>query len=222
VELGVFHEEVDLGKLTISVGIRKATLSLDLEGLEVVEKSKFGVDTAPAKISTKTSTESVVQTSLEASVAAEAIASAEIGTLPMAVKASTSVSGKATNAASATMKSTRETDTDHVTVKAVGNDMWRITEPDGVVLDRHYMNYDELCRLRPQGAKPNRQRAELRVFARQRDMDVAVVRDDRMFGSQAKDKIIGILVAKALNEVAGDGEYDGVVTFSVSKVEHED
>ena len=34
--------------------------------------------------------------------------------------------------------------------------------------------------------------------------------------------IIGILVAKALHEVNDRSDYDGVVTFSVSKVEHED
>lgn len=222
VELGIFHEEVELGKLTISVGTRKANLSLDLEGMEVVEKSKRGVDAAPANISTKTSTESMVQTSLETSVAAEAIASTEISMLSNAVKASGSISGKATNTATAIMKASRETDKDHVIVKAVGNDMWRIAEPDGVVLDRHYLNYDELCRLRPAGPKPNRQRAELSVFARQRDLDVIVLKDGRLLGSHAKDKIIGILMAKALNEVCDPADYDGVVTFSVSKVEHED
>lgn len=223
VGLGIFQDEVEVDKITVAVGIKKAIVSVDLEGMEIVDGSKLGLDVAPARVSAKTSMESTVQTGLESSLAHDVIAAAEIGALASSGKTSVSASGKQTHSASASLKTVREIAVDHVTVKAVGNDMWRVTEPDEAVLDRHYLDHEQLCAIRPLGAKPNRQHVEVSVFARQKEMEVTVTRDDRMISrSKAKDKIIGILVAKALHEVNDRSDYDGVVTFSVSKVEHED
>ena len=223
VGLGIFQDEVEIDKITVAVGIKKAIVSVDLEGLEMVDGSKMGVDVAPARILTKTSAESAVQTSVETAVASEAIAAGEIGALSAAGKVSVNASGKQTQSASASLKTMRESVNEHVTVKAVGNDMWRVTEPDEAVLDRTYLNHVPLCAFRPVGAKPNRQRVEVSVFAKEKDMQVEVTRDARLIPrSRAKEKMVGILVAKALHEVNGGTEYEGVVTFSTSKVEHED
>ena len=223
VGLGVFQDEVDIDKVTIAVGIKKAILSVDLEGMEIVDGSKFGLDIAPARTSTKTCAESTVQTAVETAVAAEAIAAGEIGALSATGKLSVNASGKQTQSASASLKTTRESAAEHVTVKAVGNDMWRVTELDEAVLDRTYLSEQPLCAVRPVRAKPNRQHIEVTVFAKEKEMDVSITRDDRLIPrSKAKDRIVGILVAKALHELNGSKDYEGVVTFSRSKVEHED
>lgn len=224
VELGIFESEVVVDQATIAVSLRQATLALDLEGLEVVERSKYGIDHVPSKLTSKAAAETVLQTTVETSRAAEAIVSGELTAIMQSAKASASRRVNESNTATASMKETRETQVDHYPVKAVGGDKWRITDVDGGALDRTFLNYDRLCGLKPKSGRPNRQATTLTVYARQRDMDASILKDGRFMSRVGanKERVIGILVAKGLHEAASAVEYEGVVTLSASKAEHEE
>lgn len=224
VELGIFQDEVTVDRATIAVSLKQASLSMDLEGLDVVERSKYGVDHMPSKLTMKATSESTVQTSVERTRAFEAIVSGELTPLTQSVKASGSRSGKQIDTAMATLKENRETQVDFYPVKAVGNDTWRITDSAGANLDRTYLNYDKLCGLRLKSARPNHVATSISVHAPQKHINAEIVRDGRPFMSRVganKEKVIGILVAKGLHEATSKVEYDGLVTFSVSTAQYE-
>lgn len=223
VELGIFETEVVVDKATIAVSLKQATLALDLEGLDVVERSKYGVDHVPSKLTSKISSETTLTTTVEKSKATEAIISGEVSAIVQSAKASGSRQVKESNAASALLKETREIQVDYYPVKAVGGDKWRITDVSGKPLDSTFLNYDKLCGLKPKAGRPNRMASTLSVVARQRDMNAMIVKDTRLLSRVGtnKEKVIGILVAKGLHEAVSEVEYEGLVTLSVSKAEHE-
>lgn len=224
VELGIFQDEVTVDRATIAVSLKQASLSMDLQGLDVVEKSKYGIDHMPSKMTTKTTSESTVQSSVEKTRAFEAIVSGELTPLTQGLKGSGSRSGTQVDSALATLKENRETLVDFYPVKAVGNDTWRITDAGGANLDRTFLNYDTLCGLRMKPAKPNHVATSLSVHAPQKHINAEIVRDGRGFMSRVgsnKEKVIGILVAKGLHDATSRVEYDGLVTFSVSTTEYE-
>ncbi|MDX1216285.1 hypothetical protein GOL99_12145 [Sinorhizobium medicae] len=222
--MGIFQDEVTVDRATITVSIKQASLSMDLEGLDVVEKSKYGIDHTPSKLTMKSTSESTVQTSVEKTRAFEAIVSGELTPLTQNLKASGSRSGKEVDTAVATLKENRETQIDFYPVKAVGNDTWRVTDAAGASLDRTYLNYDTLCGLRMKPAKPNHVATSLSVHAPQKHINAEIVRDGRTLMSRVganKEKVIGILVAKGLHEASSRVEYNGLVTFSVSTTDYE-
>lgn len=224
VELGIFQDEVTVDRATIAVSLKQASLSMNLEGLDVVEKSKYGIDHTPSKLTTKATSESTVQTSVEKTRAFEAIVSGELTPLTQGVKASGTRSGKQVDTAMAILKENRETQIDFYPVKAVGNNTWRITDAAGANLDRTYLNYDTLCGLRMKSAKPNQVATSLSVHAPQKHINAEIVRDGRTLISRVgsnKEKVIGILVAKGLHEATSKVEYNGLITFSVSATEYE-
>ncbi|TBC66364.1 hypothetical protein ELH27_27485 (plasmid) [Rhizobium leguminosarum] len=225
VELGIFQDEITIDRATISVSLKQASLSMDLQGLEVVEKSKLGIDHTPSKLTMKATSESTIQTSVERTRAFEAIVSGELTPLTQGLKGSGSRSGKEINAAVATLKENRETQVDFYPVKAVGNDTWRITDAAGANLDRTFLHYEKLCGLRMKATKPNRVATSLSVHAPQKHINAEIIRDGRgALMSRVgvnKEKVIRILVAKGLHEATSQIEYDGLVTFSVSTTEYE-
>ncbi|MEH2702860.1 MULTISPECIES: hypothetical protein [Rhizobium] len=223
VELGIFKTDVAVDKATISVAIKQATLAMDLEGFDVVEKSKYGVDHVPSKMTSKTVTETSLEATVERSKATEAMVSGELSALIQGAKAGATRQVKETNAAKALMKQTNESLVDFYPVKAVGGDKWRITDSNSATLDRTFLNWDKLCGLKPKSGRPNRQATSLTVYARQRDMEVSVVADSKLIKrtNANKEKVIGILLAKGLHEAVAASDYSGVVIFSVSKADYE-
>ncbi|TAW02082.1 hypothetical protein [Rhizobium ruizarguesonis] len=224
VELGIFQDEVTVDRASIAISLKQASLSMDLQGLEVVERSKYGIDHTPSKVSMKATSESTVQTSVEKTRAFEAIVSGELGLLAQGVKGSGNRSGKQVEAAMATLKENRETQVDFYPVKAVGNGTWRVTDVAGANLDQTFLNYDTLCGLRMKSPKPNHVATGLSVHAPQKHITAEIVSDGRAVLSRVganKQKVIGILVAKGLHEATSKVEYNGLVTFSVSTTEYE-
>ncbi|KQQ72445.1 hypothetical protein ASF70_13015 [Rhizobium sp. Leaf321] len=224
VELGIFQDEVTVDRATIAVSLKQAILSLDIDGLEIIEKSKYGVDHAPSKLTVKMTSESTLQTTVENVKAREAIVAGEMSAITQSAKISASGSAKQTDTSVASLKENRETQSDYYPVKAIGNDAWRITDAAGANLDRTFLNFDVLCGVRMKSARPNQIATTLSLHASARNMNVEIIKDGRPLFNRVganKEKVIGILVAKGLHEASSQVDYNGVVTFSVSKTEYE-
>ncbi|MBY5318206.1 hypothetical protein [Rhizobium leguminosarum] len=222
-ELGIFEEEITLDKATISVGLTKASLSLAIDGLDIEEKTKFGVHHVPSQMM-KVQRRTNIEAGIEETKAHELIASGEISMLTPTGKGSAARSGKTTHTAKASFQEESEVQIEHLPVKYVGNDTWRVTDPAGKTLDATYLNYDRLCDLKTKDAKPNRIRTVLSVHAKAKDISAVVTHDERFFGDRTKlnkEKVLGILVSKALHEIAEEAEYRGTITFSASVATNE-
>ncbi|GAC1046324.1 hypothetical protein [Rhizobium sp. No.120] len=217
-ELGIFEDEIVLDKATISVGLTRAILSLAIDGLDMDEKTKFGVHHIQSRMM-KVQRRSSIEAGLEETKAHELIAGGEVSMLSPSGKASATKSGKATHTAKTSLQEETEVEMEHLPVKYVGNETWRVTDPSGEVLDATYLNYDVLCEMTAQETKPNRVQTVLSAHAKARDVNAVVTHDERMFSDRTKwnkERVIGILVAKALHEVAEEAEYRGTITFSAS------
>ncbi|MDR6664001.1 hypothetical protein [Rhizobium sp. 1399] len=217
-ELGIFEEDISLDKATISVGLTKASLSLAIDGLDMDEKTKFGVHHVPSRMM-KVNRKANIEAGVEEAKAYELIAGGEISMLTPSGKASASKSGKTTHTAKASLQEETEVQMEHLPVKYVGNETWRVTDPSGEVLDATYLNYDTLCEMTAKATKPNRVQAVLSVHAKAKDISAVVTSDGKLLSDRTrwnKERVLGILVSKALHEVAEDANYRGTVTFSAS------
>lgn len=201
--------------LEFVVELNRANLSLDLDGFEVVPKSRHGEPAKPNDVSVehKLTKESTKQ--------AEVGGSAELNlssqpSAALSAKASGSVASKTTESMSAQQTYSL------LRVKARGNLRWEISEPgDGSrALGDTYLNDDVLCRIKAlPGA--NMLAVKLAAFARKRDIRVTPVSKLSKFSFKSKnhEKMLNALVGKALSHSDGNG---GILTFSVSEIIVED
>ncbi|MDX0599617.1 hypothetical protein GOD17_31720 [Sinorhizobium medicae] len=217
-ELGIFEDEIVLDKATISVGLTKASLSLAIDGMDMDEKTKFGVHHVPSRMM-KVQRRASIEAGVEESRARELIAGGEISMLNSSGEVSASKAGKTTRTAKASLQEESEAQMEHLPVKYVGNETWRVTDPSGEALDATYLNYDVLCEMTAKATKPNRVQTVLSVHAKAKDINAVVTHDDKLLSNRTKlnkDRVLNILVAKALHEVAEQADYRGMITFSAS------
>jgi hypothetical protein len=203
--------------LSISVSVKRLTLSLDLAGLHIAPHSRFGellkpnIDAQEKALKTETSIEGEIKGDAGFEVRATA--------LPViSFNAGAKRTAKTTNSVSSTEKQS------HVRVRARGNQTWDITEPpweDAKHLDATYLDNDVLCKVRsPKGA--NARSVQLTAFAKQKELVLAAAKSKRIlhFRSTNHERLMKVLIGKALS--ASSGEYSGIVTFSNSEVDLED
>ncbi|WP_439402597.1 hypothetical protein ACNJYA_09280 [Bradyrhizobium sp. DASA03068] len=201
--------------LEFVVELNRANLSLDLDGFEVVPKSRHGEPTKPNDVSVehKLTKESTKQ--------AEAGATAELN---LSSQPSAALNAKGSgNVASKTIESMSAQQTySLLRVKARGNLRWEVSEPgDGdKPLGDTYLNDDVLCKIKAlPGA--NMLAVKLAAFARKRDIRVTPVSkvSKLAFKSKNHEKMLNALVGKALSHSESNG---GIITFSVSEIVVED
>ncbi|MHB0784401.1 hypothetical protein [Bradyrhizobium sp. 5.13L] len=202
-------------RLEFTVELNRASLSLDLDGLEVVPQSRHGEPTKPNDVSVehKLTRESTKQ--------AEAGGSAELN---LSSQPSAALSGKLSGSvASKTTESMSAQQTySLLRVKARGNLRWEVSEPgDGnKALSDTYLNDDVLCKVKAlPGA--NRLAVKLAAFARKRDIRVTPISKLSKFSFKSKnhEKMLSALIGKALSHADSNG---GILTFSVSEIVVED
>ncbi|MDQ0513527.1 hypothetical protein [Ancylobacter amanitiformis] len=221
-ELAIFPGEVAVDQMIIKVSLRQVTLGLRLDGLDVVQGTRYGVDLVPEVIETRTAVDQEIVTSVEAVVATKAIAEGEITPLLQQAKLGATRDKSRTDKSTATLRQKSERRTTHHPVRAMGNNNWRVSEPSDSELDHHYLNDTPLCELRHNSVNPNRIATTLAVSTPARQVTTTVLKDDKLLRlSHNKERVLAILVAKALNKVSGSAEYNGEVTFSTSTAEYE-
>ncbi|MCK1524753.1 hypothetical protein [Bradyrhizobium sp. 17] len=199
-----------------SVELDRAVLALDLDGLEIVPKSRHGEPTKQNdvqfehKMTDERSRQGEISASAEGTLGVQPSAS-------FAAKASGSAGVKVTE--SITAQQTQSL----LRVKARGNLTWEVTEPmiggGSKPLDDTYLNDDVLCKVRAlPGA--NLLAVKLEAFARKRDLRITPLSklSRFKFASKNHEKMVGALIAKSLPNQSGNG----VVIFSVSEVVIED
>jgi hypothetical protein len=201
--------------LEFVVQLDKANLALDLDGFEVVPKSRHGEPIKPNDVSVEHKIVNERNRQREVSGNAE---------LSISHQPSGSLGGKISgSAASKTTESTSFQQTySLLRVKARGNLTWEVAEPDegSKPLGDTYLNDDVLCRIKAlPGA--NMLAVKLDAFARKRDIRITPVSKLKTFSfkSTNHEKMFNALVAKALESTKSNG---GILTFCVSEITVED
>jgi hypothetical protein len=206
--------------ISFQVGLRRAWLSVEVSGLNVVPGSRYGEPTKPNDIAIKEEFSNQQATSTQGHLGGTAQLSAS--SRDMAGKASLDAGIKRSAKNSSVISATSSEVVHHIRVKARGNLMWEITDsPRLSTLDATYLNDCVLCRLAPvKGA--NAKTAALSVYAKQKDIMLKADKEGRLFSfkSTNHEKMLKILIAKAISQT-GVG-FNGVITFSTSEIEIED
>lgn len=222
VTLGVFTDDVQVDGANIEVGITNASLVLSVNGMGIVDRSKLGIDEAAKEIDLSSRSETTVSTRAEKSVAAKAIVDGKVSATDLSAGGSLSESRQSSDSSEFKLSEIRENNARHLPVKSVGNNAWRISEPNNEKLDKTYINSDILCELK-HNPMANRISTELVVIAKQRYIQAKITEDSsrkifhrRNFNAK---KVIGILVSKALHEINSDRPFEGIVHFSKSTSE---
>lgn len=201
--------------LEFVVQLERASLAMDLDGFEVVPKSRHGEPTKPNDVSVEHERTNQKTRKGEISGATD---------LTLSCNPSGSVAMKASGSAGSTLTesfSSKET-YNLLRVKARGNLTWEISEPGeaGKALDDTYLNDDVLCRIKTlPGA--NMLAVRLDTFARKRDIRITPISKLSKFAfkSTNHEKMFNALVAKAISHNRANG---GILTFSVSEITIED
>jgi hypothetical protein len=199
--------------LEFVVELDRANLSLDLDGFEVVPKSRYG---EPSKsndvaIERKLTNETVLQGEVSASL------EGTVSSVP-----SGSFSGKVSG--SAGTRSTESTSAQQtqnlLRVKARGNLRWEISEPtlqgSTAALADSYLVDDVLCKIKAlPGA--NMLAVKLAAFASKRDIRVTPRSKLSRFSFKSRnhEAMLNAVIAKALSHSESNG---GILTFSIAEV----
>lgn len=219
VELRVHPFEIEEAFGRISVAIFQAVLSVQFSGLEVVPRTKLGNPVVDTKTRNEVQRErSVTNTSDE-----EKTRQSRLGTGASAI----GVEAKADYSRGSTEKSahtvveriTNAEVVEHLNVKAIGNDNWKISEASGAALDGVYINHVALCEVTPVAGK-NRIGVETEVIVRQRHLKAEIIGDQSLLASLFSTnhkKIQNILIAKSLHDAGNDGSFDGKFVFAKSQ-----
>jgi hypothetical protein len=204
----------------ISVALQKATLDLQLSGLEAVPNTRLGEPVRELQVTEKQTTK--VTTGMEGKATARAGVD-----LTKVVPAALSLSADATVRAKASSTFTSKQDITGYRVKARGGDTWEVSEPqlktgekEAALLDGTYLLDDVLCNAKPtRGA--NIKSVGLTAYAKQRDLklDISKATVWQTIGLN-QEKLFSIFVAKSLGPAGS--KYSGLVKLSHSEIEVED
>lgn len=200
-----------------TVQLNRANLVLDLDGLEVVPRSRLGEPVKPLSLPVE------YKLTQEKGRSGEVAGGIDIG---VSAHPNISLQGKASGSASSKVTSSATIEQTHAmqSVKARGNLTWEVTDQtiDGSLapLSATYLNDDVLCKVT---ASPgaNMSAVKLSTFARQRDLRMTPNSAARklLYKSKNHERMIQALLAKALQHSPANG---GVITFCISEVVVED
>jgi hypothetical protein len=221
VDLRIHRTEIDgPEEAVISVQLKRATLELDLAGLEAVPKTRLGEPVRENRIVEKQTTK--VTTTLDAKVGVHAGLDITMLNLP-----SLKLSADATAEAKATSVHTAKQDIAEYRVKARPGDTWEVTEPRTKTsgtqqqpLDGTYLLDEVLCKVAPQKGA-NMMSVGVTAVAKQRDMMLELTKGNlwQTYVNTSHEKLFKILLAKSL--CPAGNTYSGLIKLSRSETDIE-
>ena len=221
VELRIHPHEIDDHWWSVRVCFTQATLSLEVVGLEITEKSKFGqpvVPNATREISRESNATDAQEKTFEGKLAAKASLQDLAG---IGGEASLGMTKKASSSSS--VKDVEKITIANTFVRAIGNDNWSIKAED--ILDGVYLDYDSLCSVTPSWGG-NRQGITTRLLVKQKHIRSSLVPAEGLVAGAIQTinqkRIAAILLAKSLHDETSTAQYSGVICLARSEASDED
>jgi hypothetical protein len=222
VDLRVDRAEIDgPDGAVISVQLQRATLSMDLSGLDAVPQTRFGEPVLENKVVEKQTTK--VTTNLDGKVGLHAGAD-----ITKVVPVNLRLTADASAEAKAASVYTAKQEIAEFRVKARGGDIWEVSEPrtktsgmEKRTLDGTYLSDEVLCKVSTQRGA-NMLSVGMTAFAKQKEMTLELKKGKLLhtFLTVGQEKLFKILVAKSLG-LEGN-PYAGIVRLSRSEFDIED
>jgi hypothetical protein len=220
VELRVHPCEIEEEIGTISVEIFEATLSLDIGGVNIVPKTKFGQPVLAAVIHRDVQFEETtnISTDNETSQALKGSGSAafSISGPKLEGKTEGKQEAKEKSSSGTTLKKSTTEEAEFHRIKAMGNDNWKISMEGKKPLDGVFIDNEPLCKLSPT-AGGNRIYAATELVVKQRHMNTELVSPKKagFFRTNNQVKIASIVMKKSLNSIISPGKrFDGTLIFA--------
>ena len=222
VDLRIHRAEIDCpDNSLIAVEIKRATLDLELAGLDAVPRTRIGEPIRELQVIQKQAT------NIKAVASGKATASAGVDVTKV-IPAHLKLSADATVEAKITSTTTSKQETAEYRVKARGGDTWEVSEPkmkttaghSEAVLDGTYLDDETLCKVQTQSGA-NRTSVALTAYVRQRDVALTTAKGAFLhkFVNPSQEKLFNIFVVKSLG-ITG-GKYAGIVKLSCSEIDIE-
>lgn len=197
------------------VAVIRAFLALDLAGLIILPGSEYGA----------TIKENLIDVKCESKESNELKKGGAIGG-QLGSSSSLGISGSAEQVTTLRTSKASETHVAKTRVTPRGGQKWEILAIDEEKLDGDYLSPQvALCHFKSKKGA-NQQAATTRVYVKQRDMKFSCDNPGLLAGlklSRNKEKLLNILIAKALNSCTATGKhvYTGALILSEAHSEHE-
>lgn len=209
--LRINEDEFEFSDKLYQLSIRRAFLKLDLEGMQVLEGSRYGEPTSSNVITCDANIDRTKQSGFEAVSSAGAQLKADTSG-PNIPSASIDISSGASGmnkTMSQLSSNSKRTENFHC-VKARGGNHWEISDIDiegkRRSLQRTFLNNEPICKLRV-SEKSNRSSISAFILVKKGDTDVEILDAhgiEKFFGmSRNKEKILKALTEKALQGISG-------------------
>jgi hypothetical protein len=221
IELRVHPCEIEEEIGIISIEIIDAILSLDISGVNIVPKTKFGQPVLAPLIKQEVQIEETTNLSNDNETAQAFGGSGDAGLSLGVPKLQGKIEGKreakVKSSSAATLKKSTTEETEFHRVKAIGNDNWRIAAEANKPLDGVFIDNEPLCKLSPV-AGSNRIYAETEFVCKQRNINAKLITPkgvNRFFQTDKQAKIAAILIKKSLSSnISNAKKFDGTLVFS--------
>ena len=221
VELRVHPCEIEEEIGRISVEIFEATLSLDIGGVTIAPKTRFGQPVLAAIIRRDVQLEETtnISTDNETSQAVKGSGSAAFSISGPKVEGK--IEGKQeakekSSSGNAVKKSTTE-EVEFHRIKAIGNDNWKLSMEGKKPLDGVFIDNEPLCKLSAI-AGSNRIYAETKLVVKQRHMKTELIAPKKttiFFRTNNRAKIAEIVMKKSLHSTISPGKpFDRSLIFA--------
>lgn len=221
VDLRIHNSEIALGDEECQVCFKKLTISVDLEGLDIVPGSRFGEPRKSNEVSfTKHSTQ---EKSKEKKLGYGLSTAFGRGRVDASASAN---AGSQSLAKHTTSNESREVQV-HRRVKARPNKRWEVAELDNEPLDDTYLENTVLFRAN-KAIGSNRERIAAEVKVKQRDLlvnQIRITQSAETFFSRLsinQRRLLDIFIAKSISSALYDGKtYIGEIVVSKFEVADE-
>lgn len=220
IELRVHPCEIEEEIGRISVEIFEATLSLDIGGLNIVPKTRFGQPVLATVIHRDVQFEETtnISTDNETSHAFKASGSAAVSISGPKLEGKTEGKREAKEKSSSgtTLKKTTTEEAEFHRIKAIGNDNWKLSMEGKKPLDGVFIDNEPLCKLAAISGN-NRIYAETQLVVKQRHMKTELIGRKKIpfFGTINQAKIAEIVMKKSLHGTISPGKpFDGLLIFA--------
>lgn len=223
------QDEFNHSGSTYVISIRRALLSMDFPGYEVVPKSRYGEPTQQNTVVVSTNYAKEKETQKTGKVETKGkVTASPVATFPAG---SVEAQGIACVTGKQNVSANADQETRLFAVKAKGGNYWEITEPqaDGsfLLLNRTFLDSDKLCELTVLPRQNHRGVTGL-IKAKSRDIDISKVDGASTPGlldkfTNNKDKVLKAFIAQQLSELSPfQDRYEGSVELAKVEIEHEE
>lgn len=222
VTLGIFPAAIPHDDYEMAVAIKRAILTLDINGAEIIPGSKLGMSNIVV-VEREVIRETADECQSEVGVAGAGSFSVTISPKEVGANAGAKAEASRKEQNKYANKTTIKSAEKFIRVRAKNRNNWEVREEGDKVLDDHYLNDSEICKI-SSSPGANRRVISITVYAMQKDISIHTEcgRLMRLIKQATDRNLLKILAAKALHRTSSASNFSGIIHLSHSECTDED